>query len=402
MNVSIKARLATSVRQWFVALLACVGVLAACTPVQPKPPAAPVTPSTLEQIEIQPVSQAIDRFRWQTDGAYGYRMLRPANWQPINLGDARGYYPPGSTGETDRLLLVARNLLALDPALNSVPLTLFRDQPTIAAWAAALEASWQRETTPVKSYTLEETLPNARIYALQSSTPDQMQVVAYFVADGQPLVISLDTFGRYANVQRLRDEGIFTDFVTMVTSGTAVELDPQKITPPLVEDNATPAVMPTPAEEIIASPALSTAPETILLYSVQTLNRAAPTLPTWGLRAWPEATTTFYYPTFDTIYGDLGTGENYPAYFLNFRPRQSPDGRYVLVPGIGGFNPPDKPGTGLWLVGLQETIVRRLLKTVPVAVWSPQSDAIAYLEGIPSIATAWTTTPRSRSFAMPI
>ncbi|MFZ4662080.1 MAG: hypothetical protein ACOYNY_34030 [Caldilineaceae bacterium] len=165
------------------------------------------------------------------------------------------------------------------------------------------------------------------------------------------------------------------------TSATTVEIDPQNIASPLVEDAAPPAVTSTPAEETFASPALSTASETILLYSVQTLNPAAPALPTWGLRAWPETTTTFTYPTFDTIYGDLGIGENYAGYFFNFRPRQSPDGRYVLVPGIGGYNPPEKPGTGLWLVGLQETIVRRLLKTVPVAVWGPQSDAIAYIEG---------------------
>ena len=144
------------------------------------------------------------------------------------------------------------------------------------------------------------------------------------------------------------------------------------------EETAIPTVMPTPAEEIIASPAAPSAPESILLYSMQTLNPAAPTLPTWGLQAAPLV-TSFDNPVFAAIYGNLGTGENYPGYFINFRPRQSPDGRYVLIPGIGGYNPPEVPGTGLWLADLQEETVRQLLPTVPIAVWSPHSDAIAYL-----------------------
>ncbi len=164
-------------------------------------------------------------------------------------------------------------------------------------------------------------------------------------------------------------------------SATTVEIEPQNVEPLLVDEAVTPAVVPTPTTETTASPALSTAPETILLYSVQTLNSAAPTLPSWGLRTWPERTTPFHDPTFDSLYGDLGTGENYPGYFIDFHPRPSPDGRYVLIPGIGGFSPPERPGTGLWLADLQEATVRQLMATVPIAVWNPASNAIAYLAG---------------------
>lgn len=113
-------------------LLLFVILLAACTPIRPGEPTATATPPS-------PASALIDGFQWQTDGAFGYRMLRPANWQPINLGDARGYYPPGSIGETDRLLLVARNLNALDADVIVISRSIFQDHPHLADWTAALD-----------------------------------------------------------------------------------------------------------------------------------------------------------------------------------------------------------------------------------------------------------------------
>lgn len=142
----------------------------------------------------------------------------------------------------------------------------------------------------------------------------------------------------------------------------------------------TPQPLPTPTKSRVSVPPNPKPATTTLLYSVQTLNRAAPALPTWGLRAWP-VTTPFSYPVFDLIYGELGMGENYPGYFFDFRPQPSPNGRYVLIPGIGGYSPPEDPGTGLWLADLQDGSYRQLMTTVPIAVWSPQSDAIAYREG---------------------
>jgi hypothetical protein len=75
--------LTPNLRIWLILVTSFVFVitLAACAPIHPDGPAA---------ITTTPVSTKIDRFRWQTDDRYGYRMLRPTSWEEIDLGAARG------------------------------------------------------------------------------------------------------------------------------------------------------------------------------------------------------------------------------------------------------------------------------------------------------------------------
>ena len=100
----------------------------------------------------------------------------------------------------------------------------------------------------------------------------------------------------------------------------------------------------------------------------------------WSLRAWPD-NSLFEQPVFSVFYGETAKSSDIDLYFLNFRPQLSPNGRYLLLPGIGGYKRPDNdPGTGLWLADLHMENVRKLLPQAKIATWNPQSNQITYVE----------------------
>lgn len=107
---------------------------------------------------------------------------------------------------------------------------------------------------------------------------------------------------------------------------------------------------------------------------------SSPFVDYWALRAWPNS-LAFDQPIFETFYGEVDSIDP-SRYFFNFRPQASPNGRYILLQGVGGYtNSNGDLGTGLWLADLQEGIVRQLLPQAKIATWSPQSDQITYVEG---------------------
>ncbi len=117
--------------------------------------------------------------------------------------------------------------------------------------------------------------------------------------------------------------------------------------------------------------------ETLLLYT-------AVTTPTntayWGLSSWPAA-PPFTEELFATFYGRTAHAEDMRLYFFNFRPQLSPDGRYLLLPSIGGYGrPPQEESTGLWLVDLVDGHLSRLLPRPVIAAWSPDGAQIAYVQ----------------------
>jgi hypothetical protein len=161
------------------------------------------------------------RLAWQTDPKYQYRMLVPVEWEPIDLGDSRGYMPRGSVGKTDRVLLTARNLGTQSGAARDQKglSDLFKQAPSVAAWAEAQERRWGQAGY---AFTKARTLPNGVIYAVTVS-PDEVDLVAYVVDGGQPLAVALHGFGRYGKSAALRGAGLWTDFESIVGSAAALE-----------------------------------------------------------------------------------------------------------------------------------------------------------------------------------
>lgn len=169
-----------------------------------------------------PASGLLDGFTATTDRALGYRMLVPSGWESLHMGTSRGYFPPGSAGKVDRVLLSAVNLGALERAGPDKPvivgLELFRKTPTLAGWTAAQERLWAETGLDARK---ERAHPDAIIYSLRPS-PDRVQLVAYKVDRGQPLVVALDGYGRYGSVSGLESEGLIRDLETMVASAEAL------------------------------------------------------------------------------------------------------------------------------------------------------------------------------------
>ena len=120
---------------------------------------------------------------------------------------------------------------------------------------------------------------------------------------------------------------------------------------------------------------------TLLLYTAVT----TPTNTTyWGLSSWPAA-PPFTEDLFATFYGRTTHAENMRRYFFNFRPQLSPDGRYLLLPSVGGYGlgysrSSEDESIGLWLADLADGHLRRLLPRPVVANWSPDGRQIAYVQ----------------------
>ena len=83
---------------------------------------------------------------------------------------------------------------------------------------------------------------------------------------------------------------------------------------------------------------------------------------------------------FDVFYGKSELMEPIGMFFFDFRPQPSPDGRYVLVPGLVSYPQYGVEGTGTWLIDLEMGEVRKLLPDGVIATWSPTSDAITYVK----------------------
>lgn len=100
----------------------------------------------------------------------------------------------------------------------------------------------------------------------------------------------------------------------------------------------------------------------------------------YGLRTLP--TLPFLDPAvFDALYGKSEMMSEISMFFFDFRPRLSPNGRYILVPGLASYPEYGIEETGTWLFDLELGITRQLLPDGVIATWNPTSDAIAYVDG---------------------
>ncbi len=185
-------------------------VMAACSPLGETP-----SPSAATQ---GPQSPSIDALDWFVDDKYGFAMLRPTNWESIDLGQSRGFIRPAEP----RYTLQAVNYAALpspdpDPQHSSVggaypQLDLFRASPDLAGWAAGIERLWASNDVPFRAIASQ---PRTRIYALEPDA-EVLQVVALVVDDAQPITVAL--IAPDSTIEGLRVDGLLDDFATMAES----------------------------------------------------------------------------------------------------------------------------------------------------------------------------------------
>ena len=168
-----------------------------------------------------PKSTLIPSFAHQSDMRYGYRMIVPSGWEVVDLGDARGFSPPGMRDRPDRVLLTVANLDTLarrtGEGTEILPHALWESSRSLPVWTEALEENWRQMGVPMRR---ERSLPGVRIYSL-TPTSDEVQLVAYAIDGDQPLVVQLLGRGVYGNVSVLRRLGLMADFETMVESARA-------------------------------------------------------------------------------------------------------------------------------------------------------------------------------------
>ena len=160
---------------------------------------------------------------------------------------------------------------------------------------------------------------------------------------------------------------------------------------------------PTATAKLQPTPTATPAPvaNTLVLYTKVIARQTSPDpADLWerfyGLRTLP--TLPFLDPAvFDAIYGKNEMMGEISMFFFDFRPRLSPDGRYVLVSGLASYPKYGVEGTGTWLIDLADGAARRLLPDGVIATWSGGSDAITYVEGNTlytlNIAEGATPTP---------
>ena len=207
-----------------LALAACAGTTATVSTVQPT-----------EKVIPTPASALVENFIWQTDGLFGYRMLRPANWESPGPSDGRDYAPPGVQDKADRIMLRVVSLQAYYKSGTSTtgliaPLALFEQNSSLEGWTKGIEQMWQ--SNGLES-TLLRTLPQAKIYSVTSPGTSDVQLVAYVVDQDQPLTLMLTAEGTYADLDHLQQEGILDDFTTMAASIQAIPRDSQNVDPTL-------------------------------------------------------------------------------------------------------------------------------------------------------------------------
>jgi hypothetical protein len=172
-------------------------------------------------------AQTMDSFVPEKDMKYGYEMLRPAGWTSFDQGDRRTFIPPGTQVKPDRFELVISNYkrvteLTSDQESLIVQYSIFQQNPSLDAWTSAIQAFWEHEGIP---FELLDRLSNAVLLVVRP-LPGQVQVIAFIVSNGQPLVVGLFGYGKYNSLEELRALGLLEDFETMVASASALQGSP--------------------------------------------------------------------------------------------------------------------------------------------------------------------------------
>lgn len=174
----------------------------------------------------KPASAEIKAFIWQTDGACGYRMLRPEGWQVSKI-DCRSF--SYTAAAEDRLVIRIVNYQVMARQMEGsiiAQYALFEQDSSLEGWTRAVEQNWSNLGIEFVS---NETLPQARIYLLEYA--EHVELGALAIDQNQPLAVSLSAHGAYASQQSLEEAGLRTDFLPMLESIQAVTHDPGNMDP---------------------------------------------------------------------------------------------------------------------------------------------------------------------------
>jgi len=187
----------------------------------------------------KPTDPVVSPFIPQTDGKFGYAMLRPAAWTAVDGRDLGRMYRDGTNVADSRVLLIVRNV-ALSHMEGDMDAMIFAEDSTLGAWTTSREQTWRHDH---EEFVLLQSLPNARVYAtrltgttMDGDTTQRLGLVAYVVDQGQPLVVALDgsaNSGSLPSLDELRASGAIDGFITMVRSLHAIPVDPANVSPPL-------------------------------------------------------------------------------------------------------------------------------------------------------------------------
>lgn len=169
-----------------------------------------------------------------------------------------------------------------------------------------------------------------------------------------------------AQEPQLADDGLVTA-VSSPTPTITQTMTAVSTTTPQPTDTAVPKPTATP----------TTTPETAVILDDTLILYAAIQDYNWALKTYPYH-PAFSGDVFDHFYGPAANTEVDTYTRLNFGPQLSPNGRYLLLPGVGGFG---GHNNGLWFVNLQTGEARKLLLKPKPATWSPYGDHIAYVDG---------------------
>ncbi len=169
-----------------------------------------------------------------------------------------------------------------------------------------------------------------------------------------------------------------TDSIQPQNEEVATAVSPS--TPTMTQTaTAVPTTTPQPTDTAVPSPTTfpTATPETAVTLDDTLILYAAIQDNNWALKTYPYY-SAFSEDVFDHFYGMEPHTEVDMYTRFNFGPQLSPNGRYLLLPGIGGYG---GHNNGSWFINLQTGEARQLLLKPKVATWSPYGDQITYVDG---------------------
>jgi hypothetical protein len=240
-------------------LVLAVAVWVVLRPGQPEPSRGVSGPEAVPAAQ----SAEVGAFIWQTDGAYGYRILRPADWFMQDLQDLDGsamrpYYGNLTGEEGNGLSLMVANLHARSYVSSTYftdLITQFDADPTLERLAEFIE---QTASNDQSRLTRIDASSDAIIYLQRYGGPTEepTSLVGIKVVDGHPLLIHLGGDGKYMDLEEFRADPLWDDFLTMVASLQPIPVDPENVSPPAPTPDVSRTPLPThePAVMLTAGP----------------------------------------------------------------------------------------------------------------------------------------------------